>query len=140
MCVCVYVCVYVWIYVCVCVNMFQCLPLYFRSPSHSFPVCVSDVGALGVVGGGSGRWVGPSLFGVVKAIVVLVGAGRRGGGLHGAAGDHRPPQQGEDRAHPSGVQGKAEGHKAVLPVGPDGEPHRRHHPTHGWGRRQIGMN
>lgn len=66
---------------------------------------VSDVGALGVVGAGGGRHVGAALFGVVKMVVVLVGAG---GGRVRRAGGHGPSQQGEDGAQPPGVEGEAE--------------------------------
>lgn len=84
----------------------------------------SDVGALGVIGGGDRRRVGAPLFGVVEAVVVLVGGGGGGGGgVRGAAGQDGAGQQGEDGAHPAHVQGEAEGHDAVLAVGADGEPH-----------------
>lgn len=89
--------------------------MYVQSPT-------SDVGALGVIGGGGRRGVGPSLFGVVKAVVVLVGGGG-GRRVRGAAGQDGAGQQGEDGAHPAHVQGDAEGHDALLLVGADGEPH-----------------
>lgn len=37
-----------------------------------------DVGAFGMIGGGRSWWVAASLFGVIKMVVLLVGA-RRGG-------------------------------------------------------------
>lgn len=83
----------------------------------------SDVGALGVIGGGGHRRVGPSLFGVVEAVVAVVGGrGGGGGGVRGAAGQDGAGQQGEDGAHPAHVEGEAEGHDALLVVGADGEP------------------
>lgn len=94
----------------------------------------SDVGALGMIGGGGRRRVGPSLFGVVKAVVVLVGGGGGGGrGVRGAAGQDGAGQQGEDGAHPAHVQGEAEGHDALLLVGADGEPHGGNQAAESWG-------
>lgn len=79
----------------------------------------SDVGALGVIGGGGWRRVGASLFGVVEAVVVVVGGGRG----RRAAGQDGAGQQGEDGAHPTHVQGEAKRHDALLAVGANGEPH-----------------
>lgn len=113
------------------------LSLYIQSlpswKSGSFPV--SDVGALGVIGRGHRRRVAPALFGVVEAIVVLV---RGRGGFRGAAGEHGAAHQGEDGAHPSGVEGEAERHEALLLVGADGEPHGGNQTTQSWGgKRQV---
>lgn len=111
------------------------LSIYIQSlpswKSGSFPV--SDVGALGVIGWGHRRRMAPALFGVVEAIVVLVW-GR--GGFRGAAGEHGAAHQGEDGAHPSGVQGEAERHEALLLVGADGEPHGGNQTTQSWGGKQ----
>lgn len=111
----------------------QSLPCW---KSGSFPV--SDVGALGVIGRGHRRWVAPGLFGVVEATVVAV---RGRGGFRGAAGEHGAAHQGEDGAHPSGVQGEAERHEALLLVGADGEPHGGNQTTQSWGgkRRVVKM-
>lgn len=90
----------------------------------------SDVGALGVVSGGGGRRVPASLFGVVKAFVVLEGACGR---VRGAAGEEGAAQQGEDAAYPAGIEGEAERHEAFLLVGADGEPDGRHQTAQAWG-------
>lgn len=93
------------------------------------------MGALGVIGRGHRRRVAPALFGVVEAIVVAV---RGRGGFQGAAGEHGAAHQGEDGAHPSGVQGEAERHEALLLVGADGEPHGGNQTTQSWGgKRQV---
>lgn len=60
---------------CTCVLVYMSLytnysPLYIRSAVSP----LSDVGALGVIGGGCCWRVAASLFGVVETIVVLVGA------------------------------------------------------------------
>lgn len=120
---------------CECVLMWMSLytnysPLHIHSEVRISPI--SDVGALGMIGGGNCWRVARSLFGVVKAIVVLVGA-RWGGGLWRATGKHGPTQQGEDGAHPSSVEGEAERHEALLIVGANGKPHRRNHTTQCWG-------
>lgn len=69
-------------------------------------------------GGGRGR-VPACLFGVVKTVVVLEGAGR---GVGGAAGEQGAAQQGEDGARPAGVERESKGHEAFLLMRPDGEP------------------
>lgn len=122
-------------------SQYQCVSIYIQSATHPLGIqtCpVSDVGAFGMVGGGGGGRVGPSLFGVVEAVVVLVGAG--GVGLRGAAGDERSSQQAEDGAHPASVEGEPEGHEAVLMMGPDGKPNGRHNTTHGCEEQDDGSN
>lgn len=73
----------------------------------------------------------PSLLGVVKVVVFLVRAGRRGGGV-GRAGEDGAAQQAEHGAHPAGVEREAEGHERLLPVGADGEPDGGHQTTNRW--------
>ena len=92
----------------------------------------SDVGALGVIGGGGGWLVAAPLFGVVEAVVLLVGGGG-GGGIRRAAGEDGAAQQGENSAHPAGVEGEAERHEAVLLVSADGKPDRGNHTAQRWG-------
>lgn len=88
------------------------------------------MGALGVINGGGGGRVRASLFGVVKTVVVLEGAGR---GVRGAAGEEGAAQQGEDGAYPAGIEGVAEGHEAFLLVSPDGEPDGGDQTAQAWG-------
>lgn len=101
------------------------------------PSLDSDVGALGVISVGGGGRVPASLFGVVKTVVVLEGAGR---GVRGAAGEEGAAQQGEDGAHPAGIEGEAEGHEASLLVSPDGEPDGGHQTAQAWGDRSEVRN
>lgn len=63
-----------------CIDLYvQTVLLHFHAgDSESLPG--SDVGALGVIGGGGG-WRGSALLGVVEAVVVLVGVGGGGGGV-----------------------------------------------------------
>lgn len=88
------------------------------------------MGALGVINGGGGGRVRASLFGVIKTVVVLEGAGR---GVRGAAGEEGAAQQGEDGAYPAGIEGVAEGHEAFLLVSPDGEPDGGDQTAQAWG-------
>lgn len=105
-----------------------------REPQPSLD---SDVGALGVISGGGGGRVPAALFGVVKTVVVLEGAGR---GVRGAAGEEGAAQQGEDGAYPAGIEGEAEGHEAFLLVSPDGEPDGGHQTAQAWGDRSRVRN
>lgn len=78
----------------------------------------SHVSTFGVVsGGGAGK--SGALFGVVESIVVSVCSR----GVHWTAGDHTASQQTKCSAHPTRIQGEAEGHQAPLVMGPDGKPH-----------------
>lgn len=68
-CDCVCLCVLECVCMCICLYIQTSVPHAFtREPS------ISDVGALGVIGGGGCWRVAASLFGIVEAIVVLVGA------------------------------------------------------------------
>lgn len=127
--------VYVGVCVLVCMSLYtNYSPLHIHLGVRISPI--SDVGALGMIGGGD-RWrVATSLFGVVKAIVVLVRA-RWGGGLWGATGKNGPAQQAEDSAHPSSVEGEAEWHEALLVVSANGKPNRGNHTTQCWGDKKI---
>lgn len=87
---------------------------------------LSHVGTLGVIGRRCCRAVGAGLFGVVEAVVVLVGA--RVGVGH-AAGQHAAAQKGEDGPDPARVQGEAERHQPLLMVRTDGEPDGGHQPA-----------
>lgn len=89
------------------------------------------MGALGVISGGGGGHDPASLF--VKTYVVLEGAGR---GVRGAADEEAAAQQGEDGAHPAGIEGEAERHEAFLLVSPDGEPDGGHQTAQAWGGGQ----
>lgn len=79
----------------------------------------------GVIGGWR-NGVG-SLFGVVETVVV----GIRGLAFDAAAGDHTASQQTEGSAHPTGVEGEAEGHQTLLVMDTNREPHCGYNPTHG---------
>jgi len=138
-------CLCVSLLVCVCVCVCVCIYTSVQFPTHLLGGDVLDVGALGVIGGRGGRRVPAALLGVVEAVVVLVGAGLRvGGGVWGAAGEDAAAQQGEDAAHPPGVEGEAEGHEAALAVSADGEPDRGHQTAQCWGgnpeKSSIGMH
>lgn len=125
----------VWLCVCTCV--LECVPVIMSLYTNYSPLQnlspTLDVGALGVIGGGGCWRVASSLFGVIETIVVLIGAWWR---LRGATGEKAPTQQGEDGAHPSSVEGEAEWHEALLLVGADGKPDRRHHTTQCWGKTE----
>lgn len=88
---------------------------------HSLPnLSISDMCAFGMIGGGGGgSEVGPTLLGVVEAVLCVLG-----GAVTGAAADHRAPQQAEGGAYPAGVQRETEGHEAMLMVHSNWEPHR----------------
>lgn len=66
MCTCVGVCASVYVYI-------QTMAPYTSTWESECAPSLSDVGALGVIGGGDCWRVASSLFGVVETIVVLVG-------------------------------------------------------------------
>lgn len=119
------------------VHITACASLYMPVIQAGATTLDSDVGALGVISGGGGGRVPASLFGVVKTVVVLEGAGR---GVRGAAGEERAAQQGEDGAYPTGIEGEAEGHEAFLLVSPDGVPDGGHQTAQAWGDRSEVSN
>lgn len=106
---------------------------YIQYRTQSIRLSASDVGALGMIGRGGGRYGGASLFGVVEAAVVLVRAWV--GWVGGAARVDTAPQEKEDGAHPAAVQREAKRHEALLVVRSDGKPDRRHHPAEPWEER-----
>ena len=73
-CICDCMCACVLERVIVCMSLYtNYSPLRIHMGVRIAPT--SDVGALGMIGGGSCWWVAASLFGIVETIVVLVGAG-----------------------------------------------------------------
>lgn len=99
---------------------------------------VSDVGAFGMIGGGGGWQIATSLFGVVKVIVVLVGAWR-GGGVWGK-GEDEPTNQTEKSPNPARVEGDAEWHHDLLMVGGNGKPDGWHQTTQSYEEQRKAEN